>query len=60
MKSGVYTGVKIWNIFSSIEQSEQRKIKKISKITISPASSRLRGGFSVRCLKKFMEPFNWQ
>ena len=45
MKSGVYNGAMIWKICSSIEQSEQRKIRKRAKITILPASSRFRGGF---------------
>ena len=45
MKFGVCNGAKIWKICSSIEQSEQRKIRKRAKITILPASSRFRGGF---------------
>ena len=28
MKSGMRAGASIWNIFSSIEQSEERKIRK--------------------------------
>ena len=31
MKFGVWNGAKIWKICSSIEQSEQRKNKKMSK-----------------------------
>ena len=31
MKFGVWTGAKIWKICSSIEQSEQRKIRKRAK-----------------------------